>query len=78
MHYRYLTLKFKEMEEQFKKNKKKTTEKNDSGENESTEKISSAEDSPISEKVNESSVNRADVIVETSGNSGNVQRLQNE
>ncbi|CAH2085558.1 unnamed protein product [Euphydryas editha] len=78
---KYLTLKFKEMEEQFKKNKNKklASEKIDSDEEsnstETTEKDKPAEGSPGIDKI---LVNQADVIVESSGNSGNVQRLQDE
>ncbi|XP_026485579.2 uncharacterized protein LOC113393094 [Vanessa tameamea] len=77
---KYLTLKFKEMEEQFKKNKNKkvASEKVDNDDestsNETTEN-SSAEESAGSDKT---LVNQADVIVESSGNSGNVQRLQDD
>lgn len=67
------------MEEQFKKNKKKATEKVDSDdETEGTEKNNSAKESTNSERSNDMTVNRADVIIETPGNSGNVQRLQDE
>ncbi|CAH0723786.1 unnamed protein product, partial [Brenthis ino] len=77
---KYLSLKFKEMEEQFKKNKKKlASDKTDSDdETQSDEKNASTEYSPVSDKKDESTVNRADVIIETPGSSGNVQRLQDE
>ncbi|XP_050348990.1 uncharacterized protein LOC126772640 [Nymphalis io] len=77
---KYLTLKFKEMEEQFKKNKNKkiASDKNDNEDqptsNESTENSSAEENVGIDKTL----VSQADVIVESSGNSGNVQRLQDD
>lgn len=68
------------MEEQFKKNKKKlASDKTDSDdETQSDEKNASTEYSTVGDKKDESTVNRADVIIETPGSSGNVQRLQDE
>ncbi|XP_072929221.1 uncharacterized protein [Epargyreus clarus] len=83
---KYLTLKFKEMEEQFKKNKNKQTAKDkvdsnedDSSENSSEEKdstVSSTDTSLNSDKSVESDVGRADVVIDSPGTSGNVERLQ--
>lgn len=69
------------MEEQFKKNKNKkvASEKLDSDE-ESTSTETTEKEGPTegSSGIDKTLVNQADVIVESSGNSGNVQRLQNE
>ncbi|CAB3250671.1 unnamed protein product [Arctia plantaginis] len=83
---KYLTLKFKEMEEQFKKNKNKqsVSEKMDSGEEESasvddsTEKDSSSQDTGSTERSGDAvdTVNEPSVILESPGTSGNVERLQ--
>ncbi|XP_061704634.1 uncharacterized protein LOC133515993 [Cydia pomonella] len=77
---KYLTLKFKEMEEQFKKNKNKSTasEKIDSDGNVSTEVSSekSSEESDEQTDKSEVSVNESSVIVASPGSSGNVQRLE--
>ncbi|CAK1544010.1 unnamed protein product [Leptosia nina] len=75
---KYLTLKFKEMEEQFKKNKNKHT---------ASEKIDNSDEDASSENVPESSteskgdiegraVNEGGVIIESAGSTGNVERLQ--
>ncbi|KAI8420945.1 hypothetical protein MSG28_008099 [Choristoneura fumiferana] len=78
---KYLTLKFKEMEEQFKKNKNKqsASEKIDSDENSSSED-SSEKGSAIGEEQTETSevsgVSEASVVVASPGTSGNVQRLE--
>ncbi|CAH2981764.1 unnamed protein product [Chilo suppressalis] len=76
---KYLTLKFKEMEEQFKKNKNKqsASEKMDSDETESsTEDSSEVETSSEQAPVDKNAVSEASVIVGTPGTSGNVERLQ--
>lgn len=78
-HFRYLTLKFKEMEEQFRKNKNKqsASDKMDSDETEdSTEDSSEAAAESSSEAAKTSSVSEASVIVDSPGASGNVERLQ--
>uniref|UniRef100_A0A2A4JQW1 Chitin-binding type-2 domain-containing protein n=1 Tax=Heliothis virescens TaxID=7102 RepID=A0A2A4JQW1_HELVI len=83
---KYLSLKFKEMEEQFKKNKNKqsASEKTDSDEEESddsSESSTETEDSSeekISEpsKAGEGAVSEASVVVGSPGESGKVERLQ--
>ncbi|XP_053606016.1 uncharacterized protein LOC128672721 [Plodia interpunctella] len=71
---KYLTLKFKEMEEQFKKNKKKTaSEKIDDGESEESGEPESTDAPDHDDKTN--TVSEASVIVGTPGSSGNVERL---
>ncbi|KAG7310029.1 hypothetical protein JYU34_004562 [Plutella xylostella] len=78
---KYLTLKFKEMEEQFKKNKHKQTaaEKADSEDETSTE---DDEDTTMSEEGEdkneneESGVSESSVVVGSPGTSGNVERLE--
>lgn len=65
------------MEEQFKKNKKKKVASDKIDTDESTEKDSSSDEN-ASVEVAESAVNRGNVIVESPGSSGNVQRLQDE
>ncbi|XP_050667060.1 uncharacterized protein LOC126966841 [Leptidea sinapis] len=71
---KYLTLKFKEMEEQFKKNKKKTA-------SETTESSDSTE---VAENKSEESYNNADdvrnggVIIASAGSTGNVERLHDK
>lgn len=81
MYFRYLTLKFKEMEEQFRKNKNKQTaedkidseeEKNESGEDNVTTEATDINDRSSSEK---SYVSAAHIVVESPGMSGNVERL---
>ncbi|XP_034828423.1 uncharacterized protein [Maniola hyperantus] len=74
---KYLTLKFKEMEEQFKKNKNKKGASDKIDSDESTENSSTEENGSI-EQSSETSINQANVIVESPGSSGNVQRLQDE
>ncbi|XP_038221704.1 uncharacterized protein LOC119839487 [Zerene cesonia] len=75
---KYLTLKFKEMEEQFKKNKNKSktaSEKvDDEGTNEKIPEATSREDKGSDD--GGTSISNAGVIVESAGASGNVERLQ--
>ncbi|KAJ0177769.1 hypothetical protein K1T71_006642 [Dendrolimus kikuchii] len=85
---KYLTLKFKEMEEEFKKNKNKNGEKDSSESDNSEEKEESSESTkerdtekpsePSQRGVNGSlsTISEASVIVESPGASGNVERLQ--
>ncbi|XP_063827508.1 titin [Ostrinia nubilalis] len=79
---KYLTLKFKEMEEQFRKNKNKqsASDKMDSGEESSSEDSSEAETESSSEAAVDVAktvaVSEASVIVQSPGASGNVERLQ--
>ncbi|KAJ2947454.1 hypothetical protein O0L34_g17238 [Tuta absoluta] len=77
---KYLTLKFKEMEEQFKKNKKAKEKMDTVDEDEasdgSTEKQESEEIQDGREEV--ASVSEASVLVESPGTSGNVERLQDK
>ncbi|XP_026731259.1 uncharacterized protein LOC113496307 [Trichoplusia ni] len=85
---KYLTLKFKEMEEEFKKNKNKhaSSEKEDSDEEseesseDSTEKDNSGESSEETEKSrgDERPASEVSVIVDSPGESGKVERLQDE
>ncbi|XP_028033326.1 uncharacterized protein LOC114245378 [Bombyx mandarina] len=76
---KYLTLKFKEMEEQFKKNKNKqnASEKIDADEDENSKASEEDTDDSKSGDANDklSTVNTASVIVESPGTSGNVERL---
>ncbi|XP_075976052.1 uncharacterized protein LOC142976523 [Anticarsia gemmatalis] len=83
---KYLTLKFKEMEEEFKKNKNKqaASEKMDSDEDksdesseDSNEKDSSSEETADDDNntASENSADEPSVIVESPGTSGNVERL---
>ncbi|XP_023934918.1 uncharacterized protein LOC112043642 [Bicyclus anynana] len=74
---KYLTLKFKEMEEQFKKNKNKKVASDKADSDESDETDNSTEET-ASEEATEPSVHQANVVVESPGSSGNVQRLQDE
>ncbi|OWR42607.1 hypothetical protein KGM_210955 [Danaus plexippus plexippus] len=76
---KYLSLKFKEMEEQFRKNKNKKAEKmQDDDSNDSKETDDSVIESRRQENSQNDSVNQPHVIVESPGSSGNVQRLQDE
>ncbi|KAI5646940.1 chitin binding peritrophin-A domain-containing protein [Phthorimaea operculella] len=81
---KYLTLKFKEMEEQFKKNKKAkekmdTVEEEDaSASDESTEKHESEGQIQDGGHEEVASVSEASVHVESPGTSGNVERLQDK
>ncbi|CAH1635653.1 unnamed protein product [Spodoptera littoralis] len=81
---KYLTLKFKEMEEEFKKNKNKQSvaeksdsdeESDDSDEN-STEKEDSSEKEDTEVGKGDSPVSETSVIVDSPGESGKVERLQ--
>ncbi|XP_014359777.2 uncharacterized protein LOC106711872 [Papilio machaon] len=83
---KYLTLKFKEMEEEFKKNKNKnkqgaedkidSNEDEDSKEDEKDVSASSDEKEDEIAKKQSNTVSESSVIVATSGASGNVQRLE--
>ncbi|XP_026330252.1 uncharacterized protein LOC113237799 [Hyposmocoma kahamanoa] len=83
---KYLTLKFKEMEEQFKKNKnkQKAADKSDSDEKDESNEDSNEKQSDATEKQVDSensevaTVSEASVIVQSPGTSGNVERLQDE
>ncbi|XP_030027380.2 uncharacterized protein LOC115445295 isoform X1 [Manduca sexta] len=81
---KYLTLKFKEMEEQFKKNKGKQSnaeDKNSDDEDDSNKSSEEEEsDNPKATENNDTSTVRtisvASVVIESPGNSGKVERLQ--
>ncbi|XP_060802294.1 uncharacterized protein LOC106137622 [Amyelois transitella] len=75
---KYLTLKFKEMEEQFKKNKNKKTasDKMDDEDTEDSSETPETTSAPDHDDVNTANVvSEASVIVATPGSSGNVERL---
>nr|XP_021195849.2 uncharacterized protein LOC110380249 [Helicoverpa armigera] len=83
---KYLSLKFKEMEEQFKKNKNKQSasektdsdeeESDDSGESSTETEDSSEEKNSEPSKAGEGAVSEASVVVGSPGESGKVERLQ--
>ncbi|CAG9787258.1 unnamed protein product [Diatraea saccharalis] len=75
---KYLTLKFKEMEEQFKKNKHKqsASEKMDSDGTDNSKEDSSEIESSTEQVPEKNAVSEASVIVGSPGTSGNVERLQ--